>query len=105
MAHRTLALSLRRLLVIVFIASGVAVGCGGGDEGVGTVGVCSSYDARGEGSCDKLLGVYFNGYTCYAVGGCDCVGEDCGLLYPSFEECEAATAECTPCADPLAPGC
>ncbi len=68
--------------------------CGCGCIGTPVDPECEAQDARGDGDCRALIGVFFNGESCETVGGCDCVGEDCGEAYESIAACEAAHAEC-----------
>ena len=62
------------------------------------VGPCSAMDARGEGDCLAALGVVWNGTACVGIGGCECVGADCGSVYPDVASCDAAHAGCRSCA-------
>ena len=57
---------------------------------------CDVDDARGEGSCRPLYGFAWNGFSCNAVTGCECVGSDCGSLHASDAECQAAHGSCGP---------
>lgn len=58
-------------------------------------GVCAPQDARGVGPmCPAIHGVAWDGTRCDWVGGCGCDGTDCGNLYMSIEDCEAATRGC-----------
>ena len=59
-------------------------------------GPCDPLRARGEGPCEAELGGTWNGETCESISGCECVGLDCGALYPDFDACFAAHAECLP---------
>ena len=61
---------------------------------------CDPADAYGVGQCEPFRGAKFNGSYCEIVSGCECVGDDCNNLYPSLEECTAATSAC-----PSTPGC
>ena len=59
---------------------------------------CLPMDARGEGPCDAVLGVVFDGERCRDFSGCECVGEDCDQVFDSIEECEAVHVGCIdPC--------
>ena len=59
---------------------------------------CEAMDAHGEGLCAAILGVAWDGARCDFIGGCDCVGTDCGALYTTTEECQAARGHCAmPC--------
>jgi hypothetical protein len=53
-------------------------------------------DARGVGPCAAILGYYWDGFGCSAIGGCDCEGGDCDGIYASPEECEIAHEACPP---------
>lgn len=60
----------------------------------GTTNVCRAQDARAEGLCDLFLGVAWNGRVCVSLGGCRCVGADCGSIVRTQEECVRAHATC-----------
>lgn len=64
--------------------------CGGGS--------CEAQDAMGDGPCPAIIGARWNGSACELMGGCDCVGADCGSTYDTQAECEAAHAGCASCA-------
>lgn len=55
---------------------------------------CKPMNAKGQGACDALLGVTWNGTQCVAIGGCSCVGTDCGKLYQSIGDCLDAQSAC-----------
>ncbi|EDM76743.1 hypothetical protein PPSIR1_33851 [Plesiocystis pacifica SIR-1] len=55
---------------------------------------CEPMDAVGVGDCDAEFGVAWDGAQCVSISGCECVGTDCAIAYASFEDCEAANAEC-----------
>jgi hypothetical protein len=57
-------------------------------------GACIVQDARGEGLCGAILGVAWRGYGCQTIGGCSCVGADCGAIYETVEACVAANPGC-----------
>lgn len=59
-------------------------------------GTCAPQDIAGEGLCTAILGVRWNGSSCETVGGCDCVGADCGEIFRDEASCEAAYRECLP---------
>ncbi|MCZ7677432.1 MAG: class I SAM-dependent methyltransferase [Sandaracinaceae bacterium] len=56
---------------------------------------CAPMDAFGEGLCAAYFGVKWNGTACEGVGGCSCVGADCGRLFSSEAECMTAYAGCS----------
>jgi hypothetical protein len=56
-------------------------------------------DARAVGLCRLFLGVAWNGTMCTSLGGCECVGGDCGALFPDEDACRAAYSDC-PMASP-----
>ncbi len=56
---------------------------------------CTAMEARGEGACELLLGIAWDGEACVFLSGCECVGADCGDVYGSIDECETATESCT----------
>ncbi|MEM1415282.1 MAG: hypothetical protein AAGH15_10290 [Myxococcota bacterium] len=55
---------------------------------------CEAFDARGEGFCALGFGYAWNGWNCVFLGGCECIGADCGRLYLELETCLDAHAEC-----------
>jgi len=55
---------------------------------------CAPQQAMGEGFCERLLGIYWQGNRCVAIGGCTCVGADCGRSFPSFQACETVHLIC-----------
>lgn len=75
-----------------------------GGQCVGTIDpckfTCAPVDAKGEGMCKKLLGFVWDGSSCTALSGCNCVGSGCGQLL-SQAECALAHKTC-PKPDPCA---
>lgn len=61
---------------------------------------CEPMRAYGQGDCDAVLGVRWNGAYCEGISGCDCVGVDCGRIYPNMSDCESYHGSCSP-----EPGC
>lgn len=61
-------------------------------------GSCEAQDASGEGACAAILGIAWDGTRCTYIGGCSCVGADCGETYDTFAECETARSGCHSCA-------
>ena len=57
-------------------------------------GACDAQDARGEGGCRAVIGVVWDGRRCATIGGCECVGADCGEIFGTIAECEGAYAAC-----------
>jgi hypothetical protein len=55
---------------------------------------CSPQDARGEGSCETVIGWAWNGRACVPLSGCSCVGGDCPNLFRAPGECEAYFGAC-----------
>ncbi len=55
---------------------------------------CEAMDARGEGPCDAILGVAFDGESCVYLSGCSCVGDHCPYVHDSVEACESANWNC-----------
>lgn len=55
---------------------------------------CPAQDAAGEGPCDLFLGYRWDGQRCESLSGCDCVGADCGDLFPTITECQRAFCRC-----------
>lgn len=73
---------------------GVCTGPGEGcDDGICSAN-CSAQDAFGEGFCAMFLGTKWDGRACKGIGGCSCAGADCGDLFMTPEECEAAYSGC-----------
>ncbi|MBX3274628.1 MAG: hypothetical protein KF729_30460 [Sandaracinaceae bacterium] len=62
-------------------------------------GGCEPQDARGDGLCRLYLGAAWDGTQCVSLGGCECVGADCGALFESVEACARAYAGCASCAE------
>lgn len=60
--------------------------------------VCPAMDAQGEGDCPAILGYAWNGQSCEVVGGCSCIGADCGSLYQTQSDCERGFSGCASCA-------
>lgn len=67
---------------------------------------CTAQDAKGVGLCDRFFGVAWTGKACVGVSGCSCEGKDCGSLFRSITDCEAAYGHClsgradgAPCSD------
>jgi hypothetical protein len=64
---------------------------------------CTPMNARGERSCDLVLGFAWNGDACERLTGCVCRGDDCGDVFSEATACAAAYAECGnagfPCGD------
>jgi len=55
---------------------------------------CRKQDAQGSGPCTVILGWKFDGASCVAISGCDCVGADCGSLFASQTACASANRSC-----------
>ncbi|PRQ03050.1 hypothetical protein ENSA5_18210 [Enhygromyxa salina] len=66
-------------------------GDGDGDTGGGD---CAAMAAEAIGDCEAILGAAWDGVACHQLVGCECVGEDCGELFNSLDQCEAAYADC-----------
>lgn len=65
----------------------------------GTDPVCAPLDARGEGACDAIVGVTWDGTRCLEISGCSCVGSDCGRYGAGgLERCQREYASCGTCA-------
>lgn len=58
------------------------------------VSACAPQDAVGSGPCFLELGWVWNGTGCEVIGGCECVGRDCGEVAPDEMTCVAAHAGC-----------
>jgi hypothetical protein len=67
----------------------------GGTAGAGSAG-CEAQAAESEGPCLLGLGYKWDGQRCVTLGGCRCVGPDCGELFGSEEACASAHAQCAP---------
>ena len=65
---------------------------------------CGAMDAAGEGGCRCVLGFVWDGEACVGIGGCECVGADCGSLTETEEECLEAHESCVDSGDPTGPG-
>ncbi|MBX3272143.1 MAG: hypothetical protein KF729_17895 [Sandaracinaceae bacterium] len=77
--------------------AGARDGAVGRDAGGPASGGCVAYDAHGEGACRLLLGFGWDGVACASIGGCECVGRDCGALFGELDACERAHAGCARC--------
>ena len=57
---------------------------------------CEPMDVSGEGYCDAILGFGYFGENggCMMIGGCDCIGDDCDLLYMDPMDCEEDHRHC-----------
>lgn len=56
---------------------------------------CEPQDAEGEGACEMILGVKWDGKQCVSFSGCKCVGSDCdAVLHQSGGACEKAHEGC-----------
>ena len=55
---------------------------------------CAAQDAHGDGACDAVVGVFWNGTTCVTESGCECVGTDCDRGWVSVAGCVAAHSAC-----------
>ena len=73
------------------LALGVALGLAAPSSACGS---CPAMDAVGEGECDAFFGYVWDGDDCVGLGGCNCVGADCGNTYADRDACEAAHAGC-----------
>lgn len=71
-------------------------------ECFGDPGPCEAQDARGEGACEAIVGIVWDGGDCVAISGCSCTGSDCDETYETYEACFEDRASCFEC-DP-APG-
>lgn len=54
---------------------------------------CVAMDATSAADCDRIVGFAYDGTRCVTIH-CECVGSDCGRLYMTSTECEAATFGC-----------
>jgi Cys-rich repeat protein len=50
---------------------------------------CRAVKPGSHGACEMFLGWAFDGVKCFAEGGCGC-GADCGFLFKTEAECQAA---------------
>jgi hypothetical protein len=55
---------------------------------------CDAMDATGDGLCNCMIGFAWDGDDCVGLGGCECVGADCGSLTQTEDECLAAHESC-----------
>ncbi len=51
-------------------------------------GTCDAMQARGQGSCERLIGVMWDGSRCVPLVGCACTGPDCTNLFTDVPSCE-----------------
>jgi len=63
--------------------------------------VCDRMEVRGIGSCEMVLGWFWDGLRCRALSGCECGGADCDRLYQGPDECEADVSGCAPYCEPM----
>jgi hypothetical protein len=78
------------------VEQGTGNEAGPGDTGTADSGPtsCGPMDARGEGSCEMVLGTAWDGKTCVTLSGCSCQGNDCAKLFQSPADCTAAYKTC-----------
>jgi hypothetical protein len=55
---------------------------------------CSPMQAWGQGGCEAVIGVFWNGMQCVSVSGCSCEGPDCANAFETYEQCEAVFSAC-----------
>jgi len=55
---------------------------------------CAADDVQGVGMCAAILGFAWNGQSCVAIGGCDCVGSDCESLSMNPIDCLKEHTQC-----------
>jgi hypothetical protein len=60
------------------------------------LGKCEAQLAEGVGACEAIIGVFWDGSECITIGGCSCLGDDCGDAYDSPEICSFAHRGCAP---------
>jgi hypothetical protein len=60
------------------------------------LGKCDGQDATAMGTCEMVIGVFWNGAGCSTLSGCTCAGMDCANEYASEEECMFAHRGCAP---------
>jgi hypothetical protein len=60
------------------------------------LGKCEAQMAMGEGACEAIIGVFWDGADCVTIGGCSCIGDDCADAYESPELCFFAHRGCPP---------
>lgn len=56
---------------------------------------CLPQAVGGEGGCDLLLGIQWNGVECVELSGCSCTGDDCAEIYATLSDCVTARRGCT----------
>jgi hypothetical protein len=112
---------MKRLGVLGLAAWFIVIGCGSSisdddpdGDGGGTSSQCTpaqgcdAMDARGEGTCEAIIGTIWNGTACVDIGGCNCAGCDCGALYSDIDACQVDHAVClglTTCGGPNDEAC
>lgn len=57
---------------------------------------CVAQDARGNGPCDAIVGIFWNGTSCVTESGCSCVGSDCDAGFSDPGDCAAGQRHCVP---------
>lgn len=78
------------------------VACGSSPSGSGSSGSTTPLAedcapqrvSGGEGDCDMWIGYFWDGTTCSGTSGCGCIGEDCGGVFGSEDQCREAYSAC-----------
>lgn len=55
---------------------------------------CAAQEVTPVGSCEVILGWFWDGRRCDPLVGCSCQGSDCGELFPSPDDCNKAHLKC-----------
>jgi len=61
---------------------------------------CDAQYARGIGTCDTVVGIFWNGTACAVSRGCTCEGADCAATFTTTDDCELLYLHCI-----AGPGC
>jgi hypothetical protein len=112
MRHHSMRITLTMMALALAAAcedgDDVSLGDDGQDQLCGGAMDAEGYSDPDDPNCqpDTGLGVKWDGTQCYAIAGCECVGDDCDRLYDSFEACQADCQQAcsssdtpTPCPD------
>src|SRR5207237_533196 len=66
---------------------------------------CEPQSFCSEGMCYADFGIFWDGHRCVFAQGCHCVGADCGGLYSTWDDCQAAHEHCAADAGAVPPRC
>jgi hypothetical protein len=85
--------------IIAALVAALSGSCAGASKPTQPPKQCAAQICRGEGVCDAIVLDHvwlWNGSACVQTSdsGCSVVGPDCGSLYESKADCEAAWSAC-----------